>query len=142
MISASRSAACRHWSAVTSRCVTARTIRAPKSETSTPRLRGARDNRCGIRCTFLHTEDHDVTLHCRKVEADAAQPDQLFCQQPRVGVILDEPGEVVIERVEAGGSENAGLAHRAAEHAPRPQGAGDVVLAAGDQATDRAARAL
>ena len=49
-------------------------------------------------------------------------PGEPLREQPRIGVILGEPLEIVVERVEPGRGEHAGLAHRAAEHAPRAAG--------------------
>jgi len=57
-------------------------------------------------------------------------------------VILDEPREIVVEGVEAGGGENARLPHRAAEHPPSPPGPHDPGVTAGDQAPDRTSEPL
>src|SRR6185437_5345358 len=62
--------------------------------------------------------------------------------EPRIGVILAEPAEIMVERVESGGGEDARLAQRAAEHAPRPRRARDVALLPGEKAADRAAEPL
>src|SRR5438132_610428 len=83
---------------------------------------GARERgeaRCRVGGPLLRLEDHDVALHRREIEADAAQPGEPFRQEPGISVILGEPGEVVVERPEARCRENARLAHRTAEHAPR-----------------------
>ena len=89
-----------------------------KSGDQHPCLLGAFDDRRGVRRTLLHTKDHDIGLHRREIEADAAQTRQPFCDEPRIVVVFAEPRQVVVERIEAGGGENARLPHRAAEHPP------------------------
>src|SRR3954452_127748 len=96
-----------------------------KSRYHHPRFLRAGDDGGSVRRAFLHPKDYDVALHRRKIEADPAQARQPFRQDFRVDVILDEPSEIMVERVEARGRENAGLAHRSAEHAPRPPGPHD-----------------
>src|SRR5262249_14033792 len=56
--------------------------------------------------------------------------------------ILGERRDMVVERIEAGGGEDARLPHRTAEYPAGLHGAGDVGGAAGDDAADRAAEAL
>ena len=48
---------------------------------------------------------------------DAGDLGQALGQAARVGVVLGQAVDVVVERVDAGGGDDAGLAHRAAEHA-------------------------
>ena len=67
------------------------------------RLLGAGDDCRRVGCPLLHVEDHDVALHRREIEANPAQPDEPFRQEPRIGVILRESRQVVVERPEAGG---------------------------------------
>ena len=64
-------------------------------------------------------KDHDVGLDRRR---DRSGRRGLAASRvgdaPRMRVIVRQPSHVMVERVEAGGREDAGLPHRAAEHAP------------------------
>ena len=67
---------------------------------------------------------------------------QRLGEAARVGVVLGEARDVVLERVEAGGGEDAGLAHAAAEHLATPVRRVDERLGAGDERADRRAEPL
>ncbi len=121
---ASTSAARSQSARETSRWVTARTVRGPSAETSTPASLarattaaasgrpGPSRNTTMLVCTVARSR-HDART--------AGEP---LGDQPRVGVVLREAGDMMVERVEPGGGENAGLPHRAAEHAARPHARG------------------
>ena len=76
------------------------------------------------------------------VEHDARRARQRLGEAARVGVILGQPRDVVLERVEAGGGEDAGLAHAAAEHLAPAVRAVDERLRAREQRADRRAEPL
>ena len=53
--------------------------------------------------------------------------------QPGILVVLDEPLDMVVERMQAGGGKDTDLAHGAAEHAPVANGPPDDVARPGEQ---------
>src|SRR3546814_15122702 len=53
-------------------------------------------------------EEHDIGLDLLGIGRDAGQVAQRFGEEPRVGVVLGEPLDVVLERVDAGGGDDAG----------------------------------
>ena len=69
-------------------------------------------------------------------------PRETVGQPARVAVIVGQPLDVMLERVEAGGGEDAGLAHAAAEHLADAVHAVDELRRAADQRADRRAEAL
>ena len=82
-----------------------------------PCVARARDEGRGVdRHLGRELPDDDVGLDGGDVEHDAGRARQRLGEAARVGVILGEPRDVVLERVQAGGGEDAGLAHAAAEH--------------------------
>ncbi len=87
-------------------------------------------------------EDHDIGLHRGEVELDTPQPGKTFRQQPRVGMVLGKPVEIMVERLEPGGGEDARLSHRATKHPAGAMGPRDVVGAARKNTADRAAQPL
>ena len=68
---------------------------------------------------------------------DARRGREALADDAGVRVVLGEPLDVVLERVDAGGGEDARLPHRAAEHAAEAHERGDV-LARGPASTDPA----
>ena len=97
-------------SASTSRCVTARTRVGPKCPSHALGFeRGAERRRVG------HREDDDVGLDRGEIELDAGELCQPLGQPPRAGVVVGQALDVVVERVQAGRGDDAGLAHRAAQ---------------------------
>ena len=69
--------------------------------------------------------------------ARSSSTDAMGCQRlgeaARVGVILGEALAVMVDAVQGGGGEEAGLAHRAAEHAALPRRRDDQVARAGEE---------
>ena len=65
-----------------------------------------------------------------------------FGEPPRAGVVVGEPLDVVVERVEPGGRDDPGLAHRAAEAVLLDPRAAISSARAGDQRAERAAEPL
>jgi hypothetical protein len=63
-------------------------------------------------------------------------------QRPGVGVIVRQPVDVVVERVNAGGGANAGLPHRAAKPLLPAPDLVDETARAGDGSADRGAEAF
>ena len=61
----------------------------------------------------VRLEEHQIGLGLLHLDAvDLRQPAR---QRPRIGVIVGEAVDVMVERVDAGGRSNAGLPHRPAE---------------------------
>ena len=85
---------------------------------------------------------HDVRLDRREVDRYARAIGQRCRQRARPRVILGQALDVVVERVEAGGGEHAGLAHAAAEQLAQPARAGDRLGRGDDDRPDRRAQAL
>ena len=79
---------------------------------ATPCVGEPREERRGVR----HLEDDDVRLDRRRVELDARQLRQPVGEPRGVGVVLGQPLDVVVERVQAARRDDARLAHRAADH--------------------------
>ena len=61
-------------------------------------------------------EDHDVGLDRGRIDRDAVELGQPVGEPARVGVVLGEPLDVVVERAAARRPRDPGLAHRAAHH--------------------------
>src|SRR5690606_34747725 len=74
--------------------------------------------------------------------ADAGDAREALGEAAGIGMVVDEPGDVLVERMEAARGRDAGLAHGAAESLLEAPGAGDVRLAAGEDRADRRAQAL
>ena len=125
--------------AVTSRCVQART-RPPSRLRRTPCMAqrawqlvarhagavGVEEDQVGV--GFLHHHARDLP--------------QAAGQRLGVGVVLGQAIDVVVERVEAGGGADAGLAHRAAEALLPAPGVADELRAAAQHGAERRAEAL
>ena len=84
------SAACAHCSRVTSRCVTARTVRGPKSKISSPRSRARATTVGGVGRAGREVEHQNVGLRRREFDADTWGRRQPLGDQARVGVILGQ----------------------------------------------------
>src|SRR5438552_2537546 len=65
----------------------------------------------GLRRVRGRLEEHDVGLDARGIEASAGQPREPVGQPPRVDVIVGQTLDVMPERVDAAGGDDAGLAH-------------------------------
>ena len=89
-----------------------------------------------------HLEDDDVRLHRRRVEAYAGQLGQPLRECARVGMILGQAPDVVIERVDAGSGEHPRLAQRAAQHLLETPRLRDQLGGAREHRADRRAEAL
>ena len=125
-------------SALTSRCVTARTCRGPRAPISTPCSAIAAQN-AGASGTPKTTM---FVVDLRRVGLDARQLGQALGEAARVRVVVREPVHVVVERVQAAGRHDPGLAQRAADHllvAPRLV---DELARPGEHGADRRAEAL
>ncbi len=119
---------------VTSRCVTARTRRGAHRAHADAPLGQRGDQRRRV----VDLEEHEVRLGL----GDVHHPAQRLEQGAGVRVVLGQPLDVVVERVQAGGGEDAGLAHRAAPHLLVAPGAADQLLRPGEDRADRRAEAL
>src|SRR5262245_32447801 len=87
-------------------------------------------------------EEDDVGLDRRRIEADAGQAGQALGEPPSVGVILGQALHVMAKRVHATGSDDAGLAHRAAHLLLAPPRLVDELARAGERGADRRAEPL
>ena len=77
-----------------------------------------------------------------EVDLDRGGLREALADDARVHVVVGEALDVVFERVDAGGREDAGLAHRAAEHPAVAHERVDVLRAAGHHRAGRAAEPL
>ena len=117
----------------TSRCVTARTRPSGVPLSSTPRARHPRPRTLG------RAEDDDVGLGRDDLEAELGEA---LRQHARVLVVVGEPLDVVVERVQAAGGHDPRLPERAAHlllPAPRLV---DQLARAGEHGAHRRAEAL
>ena len=89
-----------------------------------------------------HVEDHDVGLDPVGVDRDAGQLRQPARQTPRALVVLGQAVDVVLQRVDPGGRDDARLAHRAAEALLEDPGLLDERARARQHGADRRAEAL
>ena len=69
-----------------------------------------------IQAQPANVHDDDVGLHAVKIDLHAFHLVKMFRQEPGVGMILRQPLEMVIQRMNAGGGQNAGLAHATTKH--------------------------
>ena len=125
-----------------SRCVTARsTVGCGVGETPTPT-----DWSRAIASAALEAERRDVDLH--EVRLDLLEIDghagcvERLRERACAGVVVGEPVDVVVERVEAGRSHDPGLAHRPAEEVLLAPRALHQLARAGEQRAERAAEPL
>ena len=79
-------------------------------------------------CPVAKGEDDDVALDGVQVDLDGGQGGDGFGEETGVAVILVEARGHPLERDKAGGGEDAGLAHAAAECFANGAGAVDVAL--------------
>ncbi len=85
-------------------------------------------------------EEHQVGFGLLHLDAvDLRQPAR---QRPRIGVIVGEAIDVMVERIDAGRRTDAGLAHRAAEALLPAPDIVDELAATCDDAADRRAETL
>ncbi len=115
-----------------SRCVTRRTARGPTGETSTPASR-APATKAG---RVVALDDHDVGVDGLGVDAAG------LGQEPGVGVVVGEPLDVVVERVEPGRGQDPDLAHPAAHPLATDAGLGHGLRRADHERADRCAQPL
>ena len=105
-------------SASTSKWVTARTDRGPTGPITHAVAPQSGAQPFGV----VDLEDHDVRLDLAGIERDAGQRRQPDRQRARVLVVVGQPVDVVVERVQRARGDDPGLPQRAAEHllvAPR-----------------------
>ena len=125
--------------AVTSRWVQAR-IRPSIIASSTPRWRRAFDHLVAGDAGAVGPEEDQVGFGLLHLDArDLRQPPR---QRAGIGVIVRKAIDMMVERVDAGGGADAGLAHRAAEPLLPAPDLVDEIARAGDHGADRRAQAL
>ena len=100
----------------------------------------ARDQAGGVAVVDLDVDD--VGVHAVEVDRESADGGDPLGEAARVAVVLGEPGDVVLERVQTRGGEHADLAHAAAEHLAQPVGLGDQLATARDHGADRRAESF
>ena len=69
-----------------------------------------------IRCILRHVGNHDVGLDGGEVDPEGRRGRQHLGQRARVGVILREVADMVIQRIQTGCGEEADLAHGSPHH--------------------------
>ena len=87
-------------------------------------------------------ENDDVALHGVEVDLDFGDGRNGFGEEAGVAVILVEAGGHLLKGDEAGGGEDAGLAHAATERLADRTGAINAVLGADEHGADRGAETL
>src|SRR5579863_2704100 len=98
------------------------------------------DNFLAADAGAVGAEEHQVGLGL--LHLHAADLRQAARQRPRIGVIVREAVDMMVERMEAGGSADAGLAHRSAEALLPAPDLVDEIAGARDHAADRRAEPL
>ena len=98
------------------------------------RVVGAEPERAGV-------DQHEVRLHLLEVDRHAGL-DKALGQAAGVRVVIRKPLDVVVERVEPGGRDDPGLAHRAAEEVLEAPRLRHPLPRPGDERAERAAEAL
>ena len=86
-------------------------------------------------------ELHEVRLHLVEVDREACLG-QPLAESARVRMVLGEPVDVVIERVEASGRDDSRLAHRPSEEMLEPARLRHALVRPGDDRPKRTAEAL
>ncbi len=125
-----RSIACSTSSSPMSRCVTARSQPGRRPPTRTPRSSEP------LAQAGLVGDRDEVRLHGCGIDPDA------FREPPRACVVVGQPLDVVVERVEHRGRGDARLPERAAEEELALPGALDRLGGAGEDRAERAAEPL
>ena len=125
--------------ALTSRWVQAR-MRPSIIASRTPRLRKASTILSPATPGAVGLEEHQIGLGL--LHLDAVDLRQAARQRPRIGVIVGEAVDVMVERVDAGRGADAGLPHRSAEPLLPAPDVVDESARAGNHAADRRAEAL
>ena len=88
-----------------------------------------------------HAEDDHIRLGLPN-ERNAGEPGETARQTLRVRVIVGQPLDVMLERVEPGRGKDAGLAHGPSEHLAEPVHAVDECATSDDQGSDGGAEPL
>ena len=129
-----------HSAVVTSRWATARIIRGPRADTRTPCSWAAAATPAAGRA--LGVEHHDVRLHRAEVDGPGGSSATASAKARRGGVVLGQPGEMVVQRVRSPGREDAGLPPPTAQPLAPDPSQGDLLRAADQHRPDRGAQAL
>ena len=91
---------------------------------------------------LLDLEEDEVGLHARHVDLEALDVGDAFGEVVGIVVVLGQAVPVVLQRIECRRGDDAGLAHRAAQHLLLAPGFLDEVLGAGEVAPTGAPRPL
>ena len=96
-------------------------------------IRSVLSRQRNVRVLLGEAEHHDVGAYARRIEKHPRGLRQSRRDLLRVRVILGQPIQVVIERVQPGGAKDPDLAHRPPQHPPVTQHALDEFAAAGEE---------
>ena len=91
---------------------------------------------------LVHLEEDEVGLHARHVDLQSLDVGNAFGEMAGIVVILGEPVPVMLQRVERGGGNDAGLAHGATQHLLLAPGLVDELLRSRQAGADRRTQAL
>ena len=87
-------------------------------------------------------DEDDVGLDLIHIDAHPRHLGQGGAQGPRIGMVLGQTLDIVLQRVEPGGRDNARLAHGAAELVLEAPGSFDEIGRPGQNRTDRRTQPL
>ena len=125
-----------------SRCVTARsTVGCGVDERPTPAAWSRASASPRSSAERRDVDLHEVRLDLLEIDGHAGRVERLG-ERARASVVVREPLDVVVERVEAGRRDDPGLAHRAAEEVLLAPRALHQLARAGEQRPERAAEPL
>ena len=129
-------------SSVTSRCVTARmTVGWIVVESPTPAVGEPSERVRPVEAEPRRVDLDEVRLDLLEIDRHSRLVDRLG-ERPRPLVILRQPLDVVVERVQTRSRDDAGLSHGAAEQVLLPPRAGHELLRTGEQRPERAPEPL
>ena len=135
-------AACWTCSRETSRCVTARMRCGAVAFIQHAFVAEPRAERGGRAELGVDFEDHDVRVDDLRIELQAGRCADRFGEDAGVGVVFGQAVDVVLERVERAGGDDAGLPHAAAERFAMAAGLADQIGRAAEGGADRRTEAF
>ena len=94
-------------------------VRMDRRRETDPRIEQRRQGSLAVEPEWLEIDLDEVRLHALEVDREACLHER-FCEPARAGVVVREPLDVVVERIDAGRCDDPGLPHRASEEVLLP----------------------